>query len=46
MTISRLPNLAQNSRGEAHRRIAGKHVLFGDREPIGALRQFLIKASD
>ena len=47
--ISIAANLAQDSRGRSaiEERIAKEnYVLFGDREPIGALRQFLIKASD
>ena len=47
--ISIAANLAQDSRGRSaiEKRIAKEnYVLFGDREPIGALRQFLLKASD
>ena len=47
--ISIAANLAQDSRGRSaiEERIAKEnYVLFGDREPIGALREFLIKASD
>ncbi|MEC7204329.1 MAG: glycosyltransferase, partial [Pseudomonadota bacterium] len=46
--ISIAANLAQDSRGRIaiEERIAKEnYVLFGDREPIGALRQFLVKAS-
>ena len=47
--ISIAANFAKDSRGRSaiEERIAKEnYVLFGDREPIGALRQFLIKASD